>query len=181
MKVCKSEKPEKTFNGFRRYNNWIRFYANTTKANLESKLVLTSEDYDTYAFCVHILEQDAIFYNQLTEDEKECLKYWHYHNPIEKKPILLEFYLKTAYSKYLSVFFSGKEPELNLKILGKQMRLLRTKRNRTKTELGEILGVDRTTVGFYEKGSRCPSLNFVYKFCKYFGCSIDELLKVAIK
>ena len=61
------------------------------------------------------------------------------------------------------------------------MRLLRTKRNRTKTELGEILGVDRTTVGFYEKGSRCPSLNFVYKFCKYFGCSIDELLKVAIK
>ena len=181
MKVCKSEKPEKTFNGFRRYNNWIRFYASTTKANLENKLVLTSDDYDTYAFCVHILEQDAIFYNQLTEDEKKCLNYWHYHTPIDKKPILFDFYLKTAYSKYLSVFFSGKEPELNLKVLGKQMRLLRTKRNRTKTELGEILGVDRTTVGFYEKGSRCPSLNYVYKFCKYFGCSIDELLKNAIR
>ena len=181
MKVCKSEKPEKTFNGFRRYNNWIRFYANTTKANLENKLVLTSEDYDTYAFCVHILEQDAIFYNQLTDDEKESLKYWHYHNPIEKKPILFDFYLKTAYSKYLSVFFSRKEPEIHLKVLGRQMRLLRNKLGRTKTELAEVLGVDRTTIGFYEKGIRTPSLNYIYKFCKYFGCSIDELVNTSIK
>ena len=101
--------------------------------------------------------------------------------PNKKKPILLEFYLKTAYSKYLSVFFSGKEPELNFKVLGKQMRLLRIKRNRTKTELGEVLGVDRTTVGFYEKGSRAPSLIYIYKFCNYFGCSIDELLECSIK
>lgn len=180
MKVCKSEKPEKTFNGFRRYNNWIRFYANTTKANLENKLVLTSEDYDTYAFCVHILEQDAIFYEQLNKEEIEALSYWHYHNPVMKKPILLDFYLKTAYSKYLSVFFSEKEPELNLKVLGKQMRLLRTNLGRTKTELGEILGVDRTTVGLYEKGSRTPSLIYTYKFCKYFGCSIDEMIDISI-
>ena len=181
MKVCKSEKPEKTFNGFKRYICWIRFYARTAKTNLDSKLVLTSDDYDTYAFCNHILEQDAIFDEQLSKEEKEALSYWHYHNPAMKKPILLDFYLKTAYSKYLSVFFTEKEPELNLKVLGRQMRLLRTKLGRTKTELGEILGVDRTTVGLYEKGSRAPSLNYFYRFCDYFGCSIDEIVKTSIR
>ena len=31
------------------------------------------------------------------------------------------------------------------------MRLLREKEGQTKTELGIILGVDRTTVGYYKK------------------------------
>ena len=176
MKICKSEKPEKTFKGFKRYIDWVRIYAKNQKASLESSYVISEDDYDSYAFCVYIVEQDALFYKKLTNEEIEALSYWHYHNPIAKKPILLEFYLQTAYSKYLEVFFSKPEPTINLKVLGKMMRLFREKRVRTKTELGEILGVDRTTITNYEKGNREPSLSYMYKFCKYFGCSIDELL-----
>lgn len=34
--------------------------------------------------------------------------------------------------------------------------------NRAKTELGKILGVDRTTIGFYEEGERMPSIGFLH-------------------
>lgn len=176
MKICKSEKPEKTFKGFKRYISWVRFYARTTVSRYEYETSLTGDDYDLYAYCVHIMELDAIFYKKLGEEEIKALDYWHYHTPIDKKPDFMDFYLQTAFSKYLETFFSGKEPEIYLKVLGKMMRLFREKRERTKTELGEILGVDRTTITHYEKGSREPSLSYMYKFCKYFGCSIDELL-----
>ena len=51
------------------------------------------------------------------------------------------------------------------------------KANRTKTELGKILGVDRTTIGFYEEGERMPSVNYLYHFCEYFKISMDELIE----
>ncbi|WP_458458808.1 helix-turn-helix domain-containing protein [Pseudobutyrivibrio sp.] len=181
MKICKSEKPEKTFKGFKRYISWVRFYARTTVSRYEYETSLTGDDYDLYAYCVHIMELDAIFYKKLGEEEKESLKYWHSHTPADRKPEFLDFYLQTSFAKYLEVFFSKPEPTINLKVLGKMMRLLREKKNRTKTELGIILGVDRTTVGYYEKGSRSPSINYIYKFCNYFGCSIDELLTLSIK
>ena len=177
MKICKSEKPEKTFKGFRRYISWVRFYARTTASRVEYKSsILTDDDYDLYAYCVHILELDAILYEKLSEEEKESLKYWCSHTPADKKPDFMDFYLQTSFAKYSEVFFSKPEPTINLKVLGKMMRLFREKRVRTKTELGEILGVDRTTITNYEKGSREPSLSYMYQFCKYFGCSIDELL-----
>ncbi|MBP5574311.1 MAG: helix-turn-helix transcriptional regulator [Bacilli bacterium] len=37
--------------------------------------------------------------------------------------------------------------------------------------MGDILGVDRTTIGFYEDGKRMPSINYLYRFCKYFKIS----------
>lgn len=181
MRVCKSEKPEKTFKGFRRYICWIRTYVRNTKASLERAIVLSQDDYDVYAFCLHVIEQDEMFYQQLTTEEIEALNYWRYHNPVIKKPILLDFYLKTAYSKYLDVFFSEPEPKISLKVLGKMMKLLRKEKGRTKTELAEILGVDRTTIGYYERGSRTPSIIYFSKFCKYFGCVMDELMDAAIR
>lgn len=181
MKICKSEKPEKTFKGFKRYISWVRFYARTTVSRYEYETSLTGDDYDLYAYCVHIMELDAILYGKLSEEEKESLKYWHSHTPADKKPEFLDFYLQTSFAKYLEVFFSKPEPTINLKVLGKMMRLFREKRERTKTELGEILGVDRTTITNYEKGSREPSLRYMYQFCKYFGCTIDELIESSVK
>lgn len=143
--------------------------------------MLSQDDYDVYAFCLHVIEQDEMFYQQLAAEEIEALNYWRYHNSVMKKPILLEYYLKNAYSKYLDVFFSEPEPKISLKVLGKMMKLLRKEKGRTKTEIAEILGVDRTTIGYYESGSRTPSLIYFSKFCKYFGCAMDELMDAAIR
>lgn len=55
------------------------------------------------------------------------------------------------------------------------------KANRVKTELGKMLGVDRTTIGFYEEGERMSSINFIYHFCEYFQMSVDELISISIE
>ena len=51
------------------------------------------------------------------------------------------------------------------------------KANRVKIELGKILGVDRTTIGFYEECERMSSINFIYHFCECFKISMDELIE----
>lgn len=48
--------------------------------------------------------------------------------------------------------------------------------NKTKTELGKILGVDRTTIGFYEEGKRRASINYLHRFCEHFRISMDEFI-----
>lgn len=55
------------------------------------------------------------------------------------------------------------------------------KANRVKTELGKILGVDRTTIGFYEEGKRKSSVNYLYRFCEYSQMSLDELISISIE
>ena len=50
------------------------------------------------------------------------------------------------------------------------------KANRAKTELGKILGVDRTTIGFYEEGKRRPSIKYLYRFCEHFRISMDGFI-----
>lgn len=121
---------------------------------------------------------EAIFINQLSEKEKQAIDYCRYHNPNEGAPRDYEVYLLSAYNKWHSIFFpSGKTvPNINYKVLGKKMRLLRKESLRTKTELGRILEVDRTAIARYEEGTRKPSLEYIYKFSKVFGCLIDELL-----
>ena len=81
MRVCKSEKPEKTFKGFKRYICWIRTYVRNTKTSRERAIVLSQNDYDVYAFCLHVMEQDEMFYQQLTAEEIEALNYWRSHHP----------------------------------------------------------------------------------------------------
>lgn len=76
-----------------------------------------------------------------------------------------------AYKKWCNVFFPNQDKRfvnIDVRTLGAMMRSFREKTNRTKTELGKILGVDRTTICFYEEGKRMPSINYLYHFVSIF-------------
>lgn len=56
----------------------------------------------------------------------------------------------------------------------KSKRLLR---NLTQDELGEQLGVSRTTVAMWETGKTRPRADTLLALSALFNCSIDELLE----
>ena len=115
----------------------------------------------------------------LTSSEYSSIRYYHYHKPIDTKPSDYDTCFTNAYKKWCFVFFpnqDGRFVDIDARTLGAMMRLFREKANRNKTELGKILGVDRTTIGFYEEGKRMPSINYLYHFCEYFQISMDEII-----
>ena len=55
------------------------------------------------------------------------------------------------------------------------MRMLRKKANMKQKDLGKELGVDRNIICTYEKGKHVPRIDYIQKFCVYFGIGIDDL------
>ena len=54
---------------------------------------------------------------------------------------------------------------------------LRISRNISQKELADNLGVAQSSVNYWEKGQRDPSITMVKKIAGYFGISVDEMLE----
>lgn len=57
-----------------------------------------------------------------------------------------------------------------------KIKELRTQRGISQAELGRFVGVERSTICQYEKGTRMPDNNTLIKIADYFGVSVDYLL-----
>ncbi len=57
----------------------------------------------------------------------------------------------------------------NLKAIRKQNKL-------TQQQVAEIIGVDRSSVSYYETGKACPPLTVLVKIAKLYKMSLDELV-----
>lgn len=60
---------------------------------------------------------------------------------------------------------------------GEKIYRLRTARNLSQEELGELLGVSRQSISKYENNSAVPDLDRVVKLAEIFGVSLDELVR----
>lgn len=56
------------------------------------------------------------------------------------------------------------------------IKKMRVQRNMTQEELGEKLGVSRSTVTQWELGVNKPRADMLVKLSRLFNCSIDDLL-----
>lgn len=64
---------------------------------------------------------------------------------------------------------------------GKRLRHLRKQKGLSAEQLGERIGVARTTVYGYEQGARFPDLFTVKRLAELFGVTVDYLIGVEIQ
>lgn len=66
-------------------------------------------------------------------------------------------------------------------VFGKRVRELRKERELSQIELAAKVGIDRSYMGFLERGERNPSLEVITKIAEALSVTPDELLKQAAK
>ena len=184
MRVGRKIDIDLTIQSFKRYLKFVLFQAKCTVEVVKKNPYMQDADYDRYADAFYIVSKNEEFELLLTPSEYSSIRYYHYHNPIDTKPSDYDACFTNAYKKWCFVFFpnqDGRFVDIDAMTLGAMMRLFREKANRTKTELGKILGVDRTAISFYEEGKRMPSINYLYHFCEYFQISMDEIISRCIQ
>lgn len=59
----------------------------------------------------------------------------------------------------------------------KNLRYLRKQKRLTQTELANIIGISRSTIGNWELGNRQPSIEDLIVLADFFGLEIDILNK----
>lgn len=64
---------------------------------------------------------------------------------------------------------------------GEKLKTLRKNSNLTQKQLGELLGVAKSVVSYYEQGDRCPSQDVLIRIASIFHTSTDYLLGVEKK
>ena len=64
------------------------------------------------------------------------------------------------------------------KILGENIREIRTINKLLQKEFGEKVGVNQRTVSSWEMGQSEPSVDMIRKICKEFDVTADELLGI---
>ena len=64
-----------------------------------------------------------------------------------------------------------------LQVFGKRVRELRKERGLSQVELASKVGIDRSYMGFLERGERNPSLEMIAKIAEALSVTPDELLK----
>ena len=169
---------------FKRYLRFILFQAQCTLEVVKKNRYMQDMDYDRYADAFYIVSKNEEFELLLTPSEYRAIRYYHYHKSIDTKRSDYDISFTNAFKKWRFVSFPTQDKrfiDTDARTLGAMMRLFRKKANRTKTELGKILCVDRTTIGFYGESKRMPSINYLYHFCEYFSISLDELIKNCIE
>ena len=65
-------------------------------------------------------------------------------------------------------------------MLGEQIKELRLSHNLSQVELAERLGVSKQSVSNWENENIMPSIDMLKKICRFFSCSADYLLELAI-
>lgn len=66
-------------------------------------------------------------------------------------------------------------------VFGKRVRELRKERGLRQVELAAKVGIDRSYMGFLERGERNPSLEVIAKIAEALSVTPDELLKPSAK
>lgn len=62
-------------------------------------------------------------------------------------------------------------------MFGSNLKKLREDAGLSQEQLGEVIGVSKSTIGMYEQGKRMPNTNTILKdIASYFGVSIDYLV-----
>lgn len=61
------------------------------------------------------------------------------------------------------------------KQLGEKVRKLRLEKQLTQEQLSELIGIDRTYVGFIERGQKNPTLSIIMGFAEKLNVEIKEL------
>ena len=56
------------------------------------------------------------------------------------------------------------------------MKEIRLKNNLSQENIADIIGVSQAAINKYEKGLICISTNNLYKFCKEFNVSMNDIL-----
>ena len=164
---------------FRYYIKHGISYARYYYGSYSTRVVHEDDEFEKIASCIKLIELDDNFNALLTEGEKEAIQYYGYHNPDTAKPENLDLNLTTAYEKWLTIFFDDRSylyDELNPESLGRLLRYIRESAKVKKTELADMLGVNRVTIKQIEDGTRFPSLIFLYRFSKIFNTTIDFIL-----
>ncbi len=164
---------------FRYYIKHGISYARYYYGSYSTRVVHEDDEFEKIASCIKLIELDDNFNSLLTDGEKEAIKYYGYHNPDTVKPENLDLNLTTAYEKWLTIFFDDRSylyDELNPESLGKLLRYIRESADVKKTELADMLGVNRITIKQIEDGLRLPSLDYIYRFSKIFLIGIDEII-----
>lgn len=64
----------------------------------------------------------------------------------------------------------------NTETFGDRMRYLRTEKNLSQAELGRLLEVSPSAIGFYERNEREPTFKLLMDMATMFNASIDYLL-----
>jgi transcriptional regulator with XRE-family HTH domain len=63
------------------------------------------------------------------------------------------------------------------KKLGHNLKMIRTSKNITQSELADLIGVDKSFVSNIENGETNPTLSTISSLAKALGISTNELLK----
>lgn len=63
-----------------------------------------------------------------------------------------------------------------MKYFSKRLKELREERGMSQSELGDKLGVSRSSISFYEKAERNPDIEFLAKASSFFSVPVDYLL-----
>ena len=65
---------------------------------------------------------------------------------------------------------------IDLERMGKNIKALRNAFGETQEELGEILGIEKNTVSYYENAKREPNKEMISKIAKHYMISVEELM-----
>ncbi|AZK45029.1 helix-turn-helix domain-containing protein [Paenibacillus lentus] len=65
---------------------------------------------------------------------------------------------------------------LNREILAERFKNLRLEKSISQQDIAASLGVDRSIVSHWERGTRIPSLDIAYALADYFNVSLDYLV-----
>ena len=166
----------KSLRGFKIYIKYNVSEARRFVASCDSSPLFLDRNLEDYLDALEVIEVDDNFNLLLTNQEKEVLSYYRYHNPDEIMPNNYNKLFSDAYNKWLKVI-PKKEIKISAFKLGKAMRIIRIRNNISITSLAILMNVDRNTISKYEKGERLPSLEYYYKFCVRFNMSMTKLLK----
>lgn len=185
MNIVKEFPIRQSFAGFK-YNLKVYAFAIRYEISLqEDKEPLVRSNLKSYSEALRILELDKAFNESLTDEEKEVVSYCRYHNQDETKPVLFDFYIQSAYKKWLRAFFFNRHQSkllkrIDSKRLGKVMKKIRRENNITKVKLAYVLETSVRTVERYESGETIPPLEYMINFTMYFDVELDELINIIL-
>lgn len=182
MNIVKEFPIRQSFAGFKFYLKVYAFAIRYEISLQEDKEPLVRSNLKSYSEALRILELDKAFNDSLTDEEKEVVSYCRYHNQNEAKPLLFNFYIQSAYKKWLRAFFYNRHQSkllkrIDSKRLGKVMKKIRKDNNITKVKLAYFFETSVRTIERYENGETVPPFEYMINFSMYFDVEISELVK----
>lgn len=67
-----------------------------------------------------------------------------------------------------------------MKAFGNRLKKLRQQKKLTQSQLAEAVGLDQSTISYYERGKKAPEIQTLDKIATFFNVSIDDLWSNAV-